>query len=170
MRKANLADIHEEKSGSPSGKFCTYDKPLNEALGGDYRSTDLMKRWPFAVELTRIPPGARNYPFHEHSNQYEFYIIVSGVGTLRHREGTSKVKPGDFFMCKPGDEHQLINDSKADLTYYCIADNPLSDHAYYPDSGKWLVRVPESRQIIKGEKVDYYHGEDDVAPKKKTAD
>jgi hypothetical protein len=29
-----------------------------------------------------------------------------------------------------------------------------------PDSDKWIVRVPEKRQVIKGEKVDYYTGED----------
>ncbi|HEY1609362.1 MAG TPA: cupin domain-containing protein, partial [Paraburkholderia sp.] len=158
MRKANLADIHEEKSGSPSGKFCTFDKPLNEAIGGDPRSNDLRKRWPFAVELTRIPPGARNYPFHSHSAQYEFYIIVSGLATVRDRNGETEAKPGDFFMFAPGEPHQLINNTKLDVTYYSIADNPVNDHGYYPDSDKWIVRIPESRQIIKGERVDYYHG------------
>ena len=162
MRKANLADIHEEESGSPSGKFCTFDKPMNEAIGGDPRSHDLMKRWPFAVELTRIPPGATNYPFHMHSNQWEFYIIVSGVGTVRHDNGNTKAKPGDFFMFAPGEGHQIVNNSKADVTYYSIADNPTSDHAYYPNSNKWLVRVPEKRVMIKGERVSFYTGEDEA--------
>src|SRR6202012_2435942 len=61
-RKANLADIPEEESVSPPGKFHTFDKPMNEAIGGDPRSNDLTKRWPFAVELTRLPAGASNCP------------------------------------------------------------------------------------------------------------
>jgi uncharacterized cupin superfamily protein len=161
MRKANLADIHEEESVSPSGKFHTFDKPMNEAIGGDPRSHDLLKRWPFAVELTRIPPGATNYPIHMHSAQWEFYIIVSGIATVRHSGGSTKAKPGDFFMFPPGEEHQIVNNSNADVTYYSIADNPVGDHAYFPNSNKWLVRVPEKRSLIKGEKVNYYTGEDD---------
>src|ERR1700744_248059 len=101
MRKANVADIQEEKSTSPKGKFCVFDRPLNDALGADSRSMDLTKRWPFDVELTRMPPGAINYPFHMHANAYEFYIVVSGTPTSRHKDGTTEAQPGDFFMFVP---------------------------------------------------------------------
>jgi uncharacterized cupin superfamily protein len=161
MRKANLSDVAEEKWSSPSEKFCVYDKPLNEALGGDPLSADLMKRWPFAVELTRIPPGAANYPFHSHAAQFEFYLIVSGTATVRHKAGETEAKPGDFFVFIPGEPHQIINRSAHDLTYYSVADNPLNDHCYYPDSKKWSIKVPE-RQYLKGERVDYHHGEDEA--------
>ena len=161
MRKANIADIAEEKTVSPSGKFCIFDKPLDETIGGDSRSMDLTKRWPFSVELTRIPPGATNYPLHTHSNQHEFYLIVSGTPTVRHKDGETEAKPGDFFMFVPGEPHQMINRSSSNVTYYSVADNPLSDHVYYPDSDKWLVRVPEKRIIIKGDRVDYYEREDE---------
>jgi uncharacterized cupin superfamily protein len=161
MRKANLSEIPEEKSGSPSGKFCTIDKPLNQAIGGDSRSMDLTTRWPFDVELSKIPPGAANYPFHSHSNSYEYYIILSGTPTVRHKNGETEAVAGDFFIFKPGEPHQMINRTASDVTYYCIADNPISDHVYYPDSDKYAVRIPEPRQVIKGERVEYYLGEDD---------
>ena len=162
MRKSNISEIAEEKSGSPSGKFCTIDKPLNAAIGGDSRSMDLTKRWPFDVELSRVPAGAANYPYHSHSTQWEFYIIVFGSATVRHKGGMTEAKAGDFFMFGPGEPHQIINNSTSDVTYYCVADNPMADHAYYPDSDKWLVRVPEQRSIIKGQRVDYYEGEDEA--------
>jgi uncharacterized cupin superfamily protein len=161
MRKANISEIPEEKSGSPSGKFCTIDKPLNQAIGGDSRSMDLTKRWPFDVELSRIPLGAANYPFHCHSAQCEFYLIVSGNATVRHKDGEAAAVAGDFFRFGPGEPHQLINKGTGDVTYYCIADNPINDHAYYPDSNKWSVQVPE-RSLIKGNRVDYYDGEDEA--------
>ncbi len=162
MLKANISEIPEEKSGSPSGKFCTIDKPLNEAIGGDPRSMDLTKRWPFAVELTRIPPGAANCPYHSHATQYEFYLIVSGTAIVRHKDGETEAVAGDFFMFPPGEPHQIINRSASDLTYYSVADNPINDHAYYPDSDKWAVGPPVGKVFIKGESVDYYAGEEEV--------
>jgi uncharacterized cupin superfamily protein len=162
MRKANISEIPEYPSDSPSGKFRTIDKPMNEAIGGDSRSMDLTKRWPFDVEISRLPAGAANWPFHSHANQYEFYIIVSGSAIVRHREGEMEVRPGDFFKFGPGEPHQLINRGAEDVTYYCIADNPLADHCYYPDSDKYAVRMPEPRQLIKGARVDYFDGEDEV--------
>jgi uncharacterized cupin superfamily protein len=91
---------------------------------------------------------------------YEFYLIVSGTPTVRHKDGTTEAKAGDYFMFAPGEPHQMINNGKDDVVYYCIADNPISDHAYYPDTDKWLVRVPEKRVLIKGKRIeDYYEGE-----------
>jgi uncharacterized cupin superfamily protein len=162
MRKANISQLAEEASGSPSGKFRTFDKPLNEALGGDSRSMDLTKRWPFDVEMTRIPPGAANYPLHTHAIQWEFYLIVTGIATVRHKDGETEVGPGDFFIFGPGEPHQMVNRGTSDVTYCCVADNPLNDHAYYPDSDKWIVRVPENRVFLKGQRVDYYTGEDEA--------
>jgi uncharacterized cupin superfamily protein len=161
MRKANISEIPENRADSPTGKFCSIDRDLNEAIGGDFRSMDLTKRWPFAVELTRLPAGKANYPFHSHSTQYEFYIIVSGTATVRYKDGQTEAVAGDFFMFGPGEPHQLINNGTDDMTYYCIADNPVGDHGYYPDSDKYIVRLPEPRQLIKGTRVEYYHGEDE---------
>jgi uncharacterized cupin superfamily protein len=161
MRKANIADVPQNRSGSPHGKFGTIDQDLNEALGSDFRSMDLDKRWPFAVEVTRVPAGKPNYPYHSHGSMFEFYFIVSGTGTVRHKDGTTDIKPGDFFMFAPGEAHQIMAGSEGDLVYHCVADNPYSDHAYYPDSDKYSVRMPKPRQIIKGKEVDYYAGEDE---------
>ena len=163
MRKANISEIPEEPSASPGGKFATFDRPLNEAIGGDWKSMDLTKRWPFAVELTRIPAGKANYPYHSHASQYEFYIIVSGTAIVRHKDGQTEAKPGDFFMFGPTEPHQISASSDGDVTYYSIADNPINEHAYYPDSDKYLVRMPLPRQLIKGgNQVEYYHGEEET--------
>jgi len=162
MLKANVSKIPEEKSVSPTGKFCSNDRDLNAAIGGDWRSMDLTKRWPFAVEMTTIPAGKANYPFHSHSTQYEFYLIVSGDAIVRHKDGQTEAAAGDFFMFGPGEPHQILAGSADDVTYYCVADNPINDHAYYPDSDKYLVRLPGPRQLVKGQPVDYYSGEDEA--------
>ncbi len=84
---------------------------------------------------------------------------------MRHKDGTTEAGMGDFFIFAPGEPHQIVNSGTSDLIYYCIADNPLSDHAYYPDSDKFAVFLPERTRsvFLKGDgKVDYFHGEDEA--------
>ena len=164
MRKANISNLPSETWKSPTDKFKSWGKGLNEAVGGDSRSMDLTKRWPFDVEIAGIPPGSANCPYHSHSNQWEFYIVLSGALTVRHKDGMTEAAPGDFFMFAPGEPHQLINNGTEEVSYYCIADNPINEHCYYPDSDKYVVRLPGSGQLIKaGAKVEYFHGEDEPA-------
>ena len=51
---------------------------------------------------------------------------------------------------------------KEDFIYYVIADNPIGESTYYPDSGKWKVNKSsaEDRVVIKGEETDYFDGEE----------
>jgi uncharacterized cupin superfamily protein len=159
MRKVNIKDITEDSWSSPSGKFGGASKELSVALGRKPFSTDLKERHPFDVELTRIPPGKTVCPYHSHSAQWEFYYVLSGKGVVRHKEGTTPIEMGDAFLFPPEEPHALANDGTEDLLIFIIADNPVGESAYYPDSKKWLVRSPE-RRLIRGEALDYYDGEE----------
>ena len=159
MRKVNLREIREDEWSSPKGKFRGAGKGISEALGRDPSSTDLMKRHPFDVELTRIPAGAIPYPYHSHAAQWEFYYVQSGKGAVRHKDGTTAIEAGDSFLFPPDEPHQLINDSTEDLVIIVVADNPLGESCYYPDSKKWLVRSPE-RRLLRGDALDYFDGEE----------
>jgi uncharacterized cupin superfamily protein len=161
MRKVNLRDLEEFSWSSPKGKFVGAGKEVSEALGRKPQSTDLMERHPFDVEICRIPPGQTPYPFHSHSAQWEFYQVMSGKGVVRHEDGKTAIEPGDAFLFGPGQPHQLINDGTEDLILFVVADNPIGESCYYPDSKKWLVRSPE-RKLIRpaGAGVDYFDGEE----------
>ena len=159
MKKANLADLVGETWQSRSGKFKNWGKTLNPS-NGDANAEQALDKWPFEVELSGIPPGAVMGPYHCHAAQWEFYLVVSGTVTVRHEEGETEARPGDFFMFGPGENHQLSNKTATEVTYYCIADNPVTDCCYLPDSKKWLVRIPK-REAIQGQKVDYFAGEDE---------
>jgi uncharacterized cupin superfamily protein len=162
MKKVNVRDIAEESWSSPEGKFSGSSKGISEALGRQPQSMDLNERHPFDVEILRIPAGdipRIPYPFHSHSAQWEFYHVLSGSGKVRHESGVNAIETGDAFLFKPGEPHQLINDSTADLVICVIADNPLGESVHYPDSGKWLVRSPE-RKLLRGDALDYYDGEE----------
>lgn len=159
MLKINTNTLPEESWSSPKGKFAGFGKEVSEALGRQPLSTDLMERHPFDVEICRIAPGKTPYPYHSHSAQWEFYHVISGKGRVRHQDGHSAIAAGDAFLFKPGEPHQLINDSSEDLILYVVADNPLGESCHYPDSQKWLVRSPE-RRLIRSEALDYYDGEE----------
>ena len=159
MKKVNTNAIEEETWVSPKGKFGWGSVGVSEALGRKPKSMDLNERHPFDVEILRIPPGKTPYPFHSHSAQWEFYHVISGRGQARDAEGVVAIEAGDAFLFKPGEAHQLINDSDADLVIYVIADNPIGESAYYPDSKKWKVQKPEGR-FMRGEPLEYYDGEE----------
>jgi uncharacterized cupin superfamily protein len=159
MRKVNTNSMAELPWTSPKGKFAGAGKQVSEELGRDPRSTDLMKRHPFDVEIVRIPPGKAAYPYHSHSAQWEFYHVISGRGIARHKDGKTPIETGDAFIFQPGEPHQLINDGAEDLIVCVVADNPIGESCHYPDSDKWLVRSPE-RRLIRSESVEYYDGEE----------
>ena len=159
MRKVNTRDVPEERWTSPRGKFAGSSREISVALGRKPHSTDLRERHPFDVELTRVPAGKDAYPYHAHSAQWEFYHVVSGRGVVRHAGGTTAIEPGDAFLFEPGQAHQITNTGDEDLVFYTVADNPVGESVYYPDSGKWLVRSPE-RRVIRSEGLDYFDGEE----------
>jgi uncharacterized cupin superfamily protein len=158
MKKINSNDLPEYDWTSPKKKFAGFGKDLSEALGWNPQG-DARARHPFAVELLRIAPGQMPYPYHSHAAQWEFYHVISGKGIVRHEGGRTEISAGDAFIFGPGEAHQLINDSDADLLVYVVADNPIGESCYYPDSKKWLVRSPE-RKLLRGEARDYFDGEE----------
>ena len=161
MRKVNLKDVEEEERKSPKGNFHKFVKDVSIALGRDPDSLDLAKRHPFDLAMVRIPKGKSYCPYHSHGAESELYLVVSGGGSIRDKNGTTQVSAGDAFFFGPGEAHQLSNDGDEDFTYYVIADNPRSDSCYYPDSGKWAVQLEGvDYEIVKGKVTDYYGGEE----------
>lgn len=159
MKKINLSDIPAQEWTSPKGKFASLDQEISVALGRKPESTDLKERHPFDVDLCRIPPGKIACPYHSHSAQWEYYQALKGRGKVRDPEGLHPIEPGDCFLFAPGEPHQVINDGSEMLELLIVADNPLGESCYYPDSAKWLVRSPE-RRVIRSEPIDYNDGEE----------
>jgi uncharacterized cupin superfamily protein len=159
MRKVNTKDLTENSWTSPKGKFRGAGLEISEALGRKPKSTDIMERHPFDVEILRVAPGQTPYPYHSHSAQWEFYHVISGSGVVRHDGGTTPIVPGDAFIFEPGRPHQFTNDGADDLVVYVVADNPIGESTHYPDSRKHSVRSPEHR-LIRSEALDYFDGEE----------
>ena len=161
MKKTNLNEIAERQRRSPGGKYHSFSKEISVALGRHEKSSDLDKRHPFDLTLARIPPGARYCPYHAEGAQWELYLVVSGRGQVRDAAGVTEVSAGDSFLFKPGEAHQLSCAGEEDFVYYVVADNPIGDSCYYPDSGKWAVRKEgEETVILRGVETGYFDGEE----------
>jgi uncharacterized cupin superfamily protein len=159
MKKINTNEMPEKIYASPKGKFGCADRSISIGLGRDPKSTDMLKRHPFDVEICRVPAGKAICPYHSHSAQWEFYHVISGNGIVRDKDGKTPVKEGDAFIFEPGSPHQIISDSACDLVLYIVADNPIGETCHYPDSGKWMVKSPEA-VLIRSEPLDYHDGEE----------
>jgi uncharacterized cupin superfamily protein len=161
VRKVNLADIPEQEKRSPTGKYHAFYKEVSVALGREPKSLDLEKRHRFDLMLARLPAGASLCPYHAESAQWELYLVVAGRGLVRDARGMTEVHPGDAFLFQPGEAHQLTAAADTEFVYYVIADNPIGDSCYYPDSGKWAVRKEgDETAIIQGTETNYFAGEE----------
>src|ERR1700761_593809 len=98
MRKVNVDQTKETERHSPGGKFQRFVKDISVALGRERDSLDLNKRHPFDVALVRIPAGKTLCPYHSHSAETEFYLVVSGKGKVRDKDGITEVVAGDAFI------------------------------------------------------------------------
>ena len=161
MTKVNIKDIEERRRQSPNGKFGRASRDISIALGRDPESLDLRERHQFDLALERVSKGKTVCPYHSHSAESELYLVVSGKGSIRDKDGTTMVTAGDAFFFGPGEAHQLINADEEDFVYYVIADNPRGDSCYYPDSGKFAVMKEGTNEVIvKGTETDYFDGEE----------
>src|SRR5439155_1734883 len=82
----------------PKGKFGRRSKNISVTLGRDPDSLDLMKRHPFDLALVSIPKGKSLCPYHSHSAESELYLVVSGRGSIRDKDGSTIVTAGDAFF------------------------------------------------------------------------
>jgi uncharacterized cupin superfamily protein len=163
MRKVNLKDIEERERQSPKGKFGRRSKDISIALGREPESLDLTKRHPFDLAMVSIAKGKSLCPYHSHSSESELYLVLSGRGKIRDKDGWTEVGPGDAFFFGPGEAHQLTNAGEEDFVYYVIADNPRGDTCFYPDSGKFAVfKEGNEEVIVKGRETDYFDGEEEL--------
>ena len=162
MRKVNLKEIPEKpwRRNGLTEKFANFSRNISLALGREPESFDVMKRHPFDLALVRVPKGKTLCPYHSHSAESEFYLVVSGKGQVRDKDGITDVSANDAFRFGPGEAHQITASADEDLVYYVIADNPLGDQCHYPDSGKFAVwKEGNEEVIVKGRETDYFEGE-----------
>ena len=118
--------------------------------------------------LTVLPPGKAQCPFHCHHGEEEMFFILDGEGELRFGDERYPIRPHDVIACPPGGAevaHQIINTGKTDLRYLALSNLVGIEVCEYPDSGKVSLVTgrrdePGLRKMFRAEtSVDYYDRE-----------
>lgn len=115
------------------------------------------------VNVYEIPPMKSSYPYHYHTQNEEFFYIISGEGAVRTPGGDIHVSSGDV-MFFPADEcgaHKITNTSDTEKLVYIDFDTANAiDVSVYPDSKKIGVWGEGINKVFRANtEVDYYDGE-----------
>jgi uncharacterized cupin superfamily protein len=118
--------------------------------------------------LTVLPPGKVQCPFHSHHGVEEMFLILEGEGELRFGGRRYPLRRHDVIACPPGGPdvaHQIINTGTTTMRYLALSTLSDVDACEYPDSNKVLVvsgatDPPRLRGMYRAEdSVDYYERE-----------
>lgn len=159
MHRVRIADIPWQEMRSPRGNFRSSCRNISLALGGIRNGGTWCGGHPFDVQIRKVPAGASICPFHSHVAQWELFVVLAGTATIRAGGETHTATVGECFVHPPGEPHQLLNHTDADLEVLIIADNPVLDAFHYPDSNKWGLRPPG--KYFRMVEVDYFDGEEE---------
>ncbi|MDR2479006.1 MAG: cupin domain-containing protein [Treponema sp.] len=84
-------------------------------LVNDYEKEKNLK---MMAELT-LQPGS-SIGKHNHENETEYYIILSGSGLVNDNGTEVQVKPGDSIITGNGDFHSIANTGTVPLVFHAI--------------------------------------------------
>lgn len=126
-----------------------------------------------AYNLTVLPPGKAQCPFHAHRAEEEMFLILEGEGELRFGAQRHRIRRNDVIACPTGGAevaHQIINTGSVELRYLALSTVAEVEACEYPDSGKLGVfaQAPGQarlRKLFHAEAdVDYYDRENTRSP------
>ena len=118
--------------------------------------------------LTELPPGHAQCPFHCHHGEEEMFLILEGEGELRFGDERHPIRRHDVIACPTGGPevaHQIINTGTRTLRYLALSNLVDIEACEYPDSGKvGITAGPDGatrlRKLFRAENtVDYYDRE-----------
>jgi uncharacterized cupin superfamily protein len=118
--------------------------------------------------LTVLPPGKVQCPFHCHHGEEDMFFILEGVGDVRFGAKRFPIRRHDVIACPPGGPdvaHQIINTGTTTMRYLSLSTLVEVEACEYPDSGKVMVVSGKRgnralRKMFRAENtVDYYDRE-----------
>jgi uncharacterized cupin superfamily protein len=120
--------------------------------------------------LTELPPGKSQCPFHAHRMEEEMFLILEGTGELRFGDQRYPIRRHDVIACPTGGPevaHQIVNTGSTTMRYLslsCMSDVEVCE---YPDSGKVGVYTDEPaalRKLFRAESAVPYYDREKTEP------
>jgi len=141
-----------------NGKYTSRRGQISDHIGAEK----------LGYNLTVVPPGKTQCPFHCHHGEEEMFFIIEGEGELRFGDQRYPLRAHDVIACPTGGPevaHQIINTGRTTMRYLSISTRAELDACEYPDSQKVLVAADHRgarslRKMFRAEgTVDYYDRE-----------
>jgi len=160
----NLADVAFDDV-EENGKYTSSRGQISDHIGARQ----------LGYNLTVVPPGKTQCPFHSHHGEEEMFFILEGEGELRFGSERYPIRAHDVIACPTGGAevaHQIINTGTTTMLYLALSTVVPVEACEYPDSQKVLVvagrRGARSlRAMFRAEtQVDYYDREQPPGPGK----
>lgn len=130
--------------------------------------SDLIGARKLGYNLTVLPPGKAQCPYHSHHGEEEMFLILEGEGELRFGGRRYPVRRHDVIACPPGGAevaHQIVNTGTATMRYLALSTTVDVEVCEYPDSRKvGVVSGPRGARVLRSlfraeSAVDYYDRE-----------
>ena len=99
--------------------------------------------------LTVVPPGKVQCPFHCHHGEEEMFLIIEGEGELRFGDKRYPIRKHDVIACPPGGPdvaHQIINTGKTTMRYLALSTLAEVDDVRVPGFAEDLDRDRTARR------------------------
>ena len=127
--------------------------------------------------LTELPPGKAQCPFHNHHGEEEMFLILEGEGQLRFGNERHSIRKHDVIACPTGGAnvaHQIINTGTTTMRYLALSNVVEIETCEYPDSNKIMIGAggrgtPRLRRMFRSENVVEYYDRESTEPPKSDA-
>lgn len=155
----NLDDITQFEDVEDNGIYTSKRALFSASIGARQ----------LGYNLTVLPPGKAQCPFHVHHAEEEMFLILDGEGELRFGAERYPIRRHDIVACPVGGPevaHQIINTGTAPLRYLALSTVAKVEICEYPDSGKIGIfssrgDMGRLRKMFRAESdVDYYDREE----------
>ncbi len=132
------------------------------------RFSDRIGARKLGYNLTVLPPGKVQCPFHSHHGEEEMFLILEGEGELRFGDQRFPIRKHDVIACPTGGAevaHQIINTGTVTMRYLALSNLVDVDTCEYPNSQKVSIVAGKRgegglRKMFRAETtVDYYDRE-----------
>lgn len=118
-----------------------------------------------AYNLTVLPPGKVQCPFHNHHGEEEMFLILEGEGELRFGDQRYPIRKHDVIGCPPGGPevaHQIINTGTTTMRYLALSTLVEVEACEYPDSQKVSIVTGKPgqrglRKMFRAETTVHYY-------------
>ena len=109
----NLADV-EFDDVEDNGYFTSRRALFSAAIGARK----------LGYNLTELPPGKAQCPFHSHREEEEMFLVLEGEGELRFGDQRHRIRRHDVIACPTGGAevaHQIVNTGTVPLRYLAVS-------------------------------------------------